>query len=388
MPRRPAQLTQPFRWRLGGCLVLCLGCSAGSPSSGSPTTGSPDTAGAKSGDVATAATDTAQARPGRKGRVARSQMRSYAQLLTSMDTEIRELKALHRRDGGWLSLARVGRAQLERARLTGDFVDYAEAGATFERAMKLAPPGSGPVLDQAEYALAVHDLPAAESWLQAFDARPLRTPKQAQRAQQLRWDLTLAQKGKGAAKLFQPDGPSKAGTKDSKSGSAPASNELLSRRRAFARELRVGLAQREAGRFDAATAAFERAKELGDGIDTRTRAWIDLQIGLTHLERGDYPAADEAYAAAERHLEGWWLVIEHRAEVAALMGDRRRAENLYRKVLTLSEKPEFARALAELSSDEAERATLLDKANRWAADDAKVLPTAAQAHAHATDRLP
>ena len=106
--------------------------------------------------------------------------------------------------------------------------------------------------------------------------------------------------------------------------------------------------------------AFRYHHEVGDDAramaileqirdpDPQLAAWIELQRGLSSLDRGDLPAAMRHYDRASRHVAGWWLIEEHRAEVLAATGRRDEADALYRRAVAESDSPELKHAWADV----------------------------------------
>lgn len=105
------------------------------------------------------------------------------------------------------------------------------------------------------------------------------------------------------------------------------------------------------GQVELAKRLYKDAADRLSAKQMRQYAWINLQLGLLELSQKKYQKALEYYQTADRAYSGYWLIQEHMAEVLALMGKKKKAIALYRKVLSSTWTPELLLALAKLIPD-------------------------------------
>ena len=97
-----------------------------------------------------------------------------------------------------------------------------------------------------------------------------------------------------------------------------------------------------ADRLYAEAQAELTAKEM------RAYAWVELQRGLLHFNRGRHEQALAHYRRADRAYSGYWLAHEHIAEVLAARGEFPDAISLYRRVVERSPRPETWQTMGDL----------------------------------------
>ena len=113
-------------------------------------------------------------------------------------------------------------------------------------------------------------------------------------------------------------------------------------------------------------------------------AWLDLIQAIMDLDRGRYDDALAHLDEADKDLEGYWLVDEHRAEITALKGDTKTAETMYREIIERTNNPEFMDALASIlaDTDRAEESKQwIDKATERYEEQLELYPEASYGHA-------
>ena len=284
--------------------------------------------------------------PGRKliwRRASASAAQGYAAELARLDSKVRWLdqQAAAQRTTSWMAQADAAAAHTERARLTGNYDDYAAAEQLLEQAFRLAPAGAGPHLERASLHFTLHRLGGVEADLAAVERAVL------------------------------VDDPTRAALCGLRADVALQRGESEESRRGFEAALRLHpsptawsrLAQWHwtAGDYAAAAVAFRQAAAMNHDPRGSQKAWTHLQLGLMDLEAGDLAGALAHYRDADAVFPGWGLVQEHIAEVLALQGHRDVARRMYRDLIRRTQNPEFMDALAGLCREQGE----LREAERW-----------------------
>lgn len=231
----------------------------------------------------------------------------------------------------WTRRQVIAGEYIQRARLSGDLRDYARAEEHLTQGFSHAPQGSGPLLSRAGLNYTLHRLERVEADLGLAEGALLIDDNK-------RASIALLR----ANTLWQ-------------SGHYDQGRELMER----AHSLHPTPQSTLALALDAwRRADFPRAEGLLDAAegdlvvqDPTTFAWLDLQRGLMDLERGRYDQALDHYRDADAHLDGYWLVEEHIAEVLVLQGHADQALPMYLAIVERTGNPEFMDALAELQPD-------------------------------------
>jgi tetratricopeptide (TPR) repeat protein len=261
----------------------------------------------------------------------------------------------------WAHLEAVARLLRGRAGLSGRLEDYLEARDTLDRAFVVAGGTWGPLLERASLAFTLHQLPVATQNLDLAEQAVLLRPGEKEQIIALRGDVALhsGRYEEALARFVELH------ERDPHPGSA----------------FRLALYHWKTGDLD--TARRWLAHGEATATTPRERAWLALQLGLTWLDEGNLDAASAAYARADDTFPGWWLIEEHRAEVAALQGDPASAERRYRDLIARTGNPEFMDALAELvaARDPDEACALIAQAGAWYARWLTILPEATYGHA-------
>lgn len=290
----------------------------------------------------------------------------FAQVLSQTDERLAALERLAERSPeAYLPLESAAAVRLERARLTGDWNDYAAAESLLAVAFERAPEGAGPFTFRAQLDLALHRVDRVEADLARAERAVLLDDPARAAIEGLRGDLALQRGRRGeAARRY---------------GAALALHPTPQG------HSRLALLHAARGETDAAFREFAEAERRDHSGNPVTAAWYCLQRGLLELDRGAPDAALVHYRAAEERLSGWWLVEEHIAEALALTGRAAEAEARYRELVPATGEPALMEALARLLEARGETAEARELAARagalWEAR-ARRFPEAARGHAH------
>ncbi|HEV7922070.1 MAG TPA: tetratricopeptide repeat protein [Thermoanaerobaculia bacterium] len=127
---------------------------------------------------------------------------------------------------------------------------------------------------------------------------------------------------------------------------------------------------------------YVEAEGLLSAKEMRSLAWIEVQRGILHLDRGRYDAALAHFRAAGRAYPDWWLVEEHIAETLGRMGRTADAVALYRQVIAKTRNPEYVAALANIirRTDRVAAARLDAEADALYGEQVRLYPEAAGGH--------
>ncbi len=80
----------------------------------------------------------------------------------------------------------------------------------------------------------------------------------------------------------------------------------------------------------------------------QTYAWLELQRGTLHFQRGDYASARRHYNRANATYSGYWLTTERLAELDGAQGRFTKAIPAYLQLQASAPRTEWAHALADL----------------------------------------
>lgn len=306
--------------------------------------------------------------------------------LERLDRQIEAgILAAEQREDDWLTWSVISAQYVERARLSGEFEDYARADRAMARAFAIAPEGAGPFLSRAALHATLHRFDRAEDDLGAAEGAAVVLDADRARIRAMRADVAF-HRGDYALALALYDAQLAAGrsvetliprAQYAWSTADFAEAEALldeARRIAIHRGARryVCLArttmERARGRAEAALAELARCREDG----ALEAALADEEIAAVRLELGQIDAAQAAYldlAARPGGVEA----MDQLARIARARGDgaeferwRDAARGVHEARLALL--PEAARGHAlrhylELEDDPA-RAVALAEADR------------------------
>jgi tetratricopeptide (TPR) repeat protein len=265
----------------------------------------------------------------------------------------------------WLHEEGVARALVARSRLSPDYGDLTKAAETIDFAQAMAPANAGPSLTAAVIGMMTHRLDKSEAALAIEDASAV-PPEAAEQAEAagLHGDIAFYRGDMAAARAWYDDAY----------GWAPGAG-IAYRRANLAKA---------AGDFDEAIRQFQAADSPPGKGSAFQRASTALQIGAVEQARGNYAAAAEWFAVADRQFPGFWLFEAHRAQSRAVAGDIAGAIRDMRMVAEKAPSAEVMDALAMLlraDGQASESRQWAERAGAIWATRLRQLPEAAYGHA-------
>lgn len=345
-------------------VVLVLAACGGAPS--------PEPAPASAPRPESGASDAKGDAPAKAAEAAPKQQRpskrepTFAAQLAAVDRRIAgHRKVAENNPSSSLAWGRVAELYLTRARLSGDYDDYAKAEEMVAKGFEAGTKADfGPFMIRARLNYTLHRLDRIDADFERQTRLPTVDGKEVYGRDLFAANLAF-QRGQYAK-------------------AEELLVSLVDRMPAVSALSSLALYRWKAGRFDEAEALYRRALDTYDGEETEPEAWIHLQLGLMDLDRGRYDEALAHYREGEALISGYWLLEEHIAEILTLQGKTEDAKALYLAIVERTGNPEFMDALAELeqaAGRTAEADAWLSKAN--AKFEAQLLrfPEAAYGHA-------
>ena len=290
---------------------------------------------------------------------------SYADAMARTDLVITNAEAqVATASDQWLLHENVARNYVERARLSGNYDDYAAADAALKRAFAVARPGTGPHLVRAQLDFGMHRLAEAERYLTLIEGYAIPSlPDERAEILGMRGDIAFYRGDlKTAINLYQEADRTSPGTAT----------------------LRRAIYAMKTGDFERAEIYFNQTLREARLPPPQLRAYIELQRGILDLERGNWPSAENWFRKADRTFPGYWLTQAHLVQMWALRGNVAQAEQGYRKIIARSQQPDVMDALAALYRFQGDAAASRQWAKRSGEVWARRLrqwPEAAYAHA-------
>ena len=289
----------------------------------------------------------------------------YADELARIDARIAAvLTRVEAQPRGWLALEQAANLYLTRARLSGDYNDYAKAQEQVDRAFAVAGDGVGPFFTRVSLNFTLHRLDRVAEDLATIAGFPIVTDADRRALVALHADLAFAQ-GRYAEAL---QGFERA---------LAASEDVTDLSR-------LALYRWKTGDFLAAEDLYHRALVKMRSGEGEPLAWLHLQLGLMDLGRGRHDDALAHYRDAAAELDGYWLIDEHIAEILTLQGRTDEALAAYADIIRRTHSPEFMDATAAIHlaagrTEDAER--LITKAGEIYEAQLLRFPQAAYGHA-------
>lgn len=243
----------------------------------------------------------------------------------------------------WLALDKAAGLYLSRARLTGDYGDYAKAEQVLERAFAIAGEGAGPIARRIDLNFTLHRLDRVAADIERLAKKAVQLPQDARALADLRAELAF-QTGdyEAAGRGFEL---------------ALAADENVTT------QARLALYRWKTGDFADAEALYAKAIAGQRGVASEPLAWLHLQLGLMDLERGRWDDALAHYRDADAVLAGYWLIEEHIAEILTLQGETEEARARYEDIVARTGNAEFMDALAGIAEAKGDA----EAASQWAA---------------------
>ena len=253
----------------------------------------------------------------------------------SYDTELQKLSsgitqgialAAQQSDGTVIPLEVVS-LYLERARLTGNYDDYAKAQTLLASLRAKPTMSSSYCIATARLHYTLHRLKQASAALKAC-------PPAAEAGELAAMEADIAMysgRYREAENIYR---------------------SLVNQSGLTQQYVRLALLKNRMGSPAEAAALLEAAEKRYHGGLPTMLAWLRLQRGLIALDRGRLDEALALYRLASDALEGWWLVDEHIAEVLLLNGKTMEAKAIYESVVARTGAPEFMDALAAIEMRE------------------------------------
>ena len=267
--------------------------------------------------------------------------RTWAHQLAVVDRQIEAAKKnAEASPKSALVLDRVAGGYMSRARLTGDYADYAKAEEYLDRAFAIHDTGFGPFMTRAQLNYTLHRLDRVDADVERGAKLENTTAAKIAGVTMFRGKLAF-QRGRYAEAL-QAYEASIAGDESSANLSALAEYRW------------------KTGDFAAAEDLYVRADGRYHAPPTEPHAWNHLMRGLMDLDRGRYDEALVHYRDAASWLDGYWLIDEHIAEVQTLMGNTEEAKALYLDIIARTNNPEFMDAMAGILAQEGKAAEAQD----------------------------
>ncbi len=253
----------------------------------------------------------------------------FAQKLSAIDQQVQNnRKVAEIQATSWIRKESLAQSYLARAKLTGNFSDYVFAKETLDEAFAQATPKSSPKLARAALNFAIHRLPLVEADLVAAESALRVSKKERQTIRELRADVLLntGQYAQAieAFELFESKTPS------------------------VTSATRQANYYRQTADYAAAEQWLNTAEERSSSQNPHLRSWLQLQHGILDLDRGRFDDALTHYEQGLGEFSGYWLIEEHIAEIHAIQGKDKLAEEQYRDLIKRTNSPLFMSALADI----------------------------------------
>jgi tetratricopeptide (TPR) repeat protein len=297
--------------------------------------------------------------------VARAPAKQFADELAAIDTRLAGVLArAEASPKGWLVREQAAALYLARARLSGDYGDYAKAEARIEEAFRIAGDGVGPYFTRVSLDFTLHRLDRVAADLARIEQWAVLTASDRAALVAAHADLAF-QQGRYAEAL-------------------QGFERALADHEDVTNLARLALYRWKTGEFLRAEDLYHRAlARLGAGAG-EPGAWLHLQLGLMDLERGRWDEALAHYHDGAAELGGYWLIDEHIAEILTLQGKTDEALAAYADIVRRTGSPEFMDAVAAIhlaAGRPAEARPWIERAGKIYEAQLERFPEAAYGHA-------
>lgn len=294
-------------------------------------------------------------------RVAGPNAYAYEASVAQLDKEVASLRArAEAMPHSWFALELAAQKHLDRARLTGNYQDYADAEALLEQAFEISGDG-GPRMTRARLNYSLHRFDFIGADLSVLENRILLSNVQQANIVGLKADVAFYQ----------------GNYQDALEGY----HEALALTRNSTNLFRLAVYHWYTGDFELAEQFLDEANTEANNLSPRLTAFFHLHRGLFDLDRGRYDEALAHYEAADAAFGGWWLIAEHIAEIYVLQGKTKKAKAIYEDVITKTGNPEFMNALAGISDSEEEASNWTKQARTTYERQLNQFPEASYRHA-------
>ena len=264
----------------------------------------------------------------------------------------------------WSDRAAVGSLLLSRARLTGSFEDYRDAGRAFDSAFAIAAPGTGPNLERAGFNATIHRLAAMEPDLAAVERHVIPDAGELAAVLELRGDIAFYTGHYDLARAFYERSQARLPT--------------------VAADVKLANWFARMGDDERARQALDRADRRISGPQQQLHAFIELRRGVLDLDRGRWPEAEAHFRRADDMFPGWWTIEEQLATVRALRGAPDEAMAIFQRMARRDALPDAYDGIAGLYRGQGDfskaQAAAAKAGALWDARLA-ILPEAALGHA-------
>jgi tetratricopeptide (TPR) repeat protein len=251
-----------------------------------------------------------------------------------------------------------------RARLSGDWADYAKSQQQLDLAFATTPEGAGPFMGQASLDMTLHRLSALPSSLEQAEG-----------------SLNLDDSARASIEMLRAQSDL---LTDGYTVAAERIVHAMDLHATVGGHANAGRLAWITGDFDTAHAEYDNAQAMYFGVSDEPHAWFHLQRGLMDLDRGRYEDALAHYLDADTALPGYWLVHEHIAEVLWALGDIEAADAIYADVVARTGAPDLQDTYAEFLMErgrDTQAEPLLDAADVAWEQRLATFPDAAYGHA-------
>jgi tetratricopeptide (TPR) repeat protein len=251
---------------------------------------------------------------------------TYVSLLEKLDKKIVGFqKMVDSRPKSWLVRGYLIRHLNERARLTGSFKDLARTQEILDEAFSLAPKGSGPLMEAAQFNYSVHRLDKALQYLDQFKNH-----------------ISVKQQTYIAILFMRANISFHHGQYDE----AFEGYQIVTSQNAQIGLPGLATYYSKIGDFSSAKKHLQQALNQKPSPDVLHYAWLKLQLGIVAMEVGQYEDALKYLEEGDEAVNGWWLIQEHIAEVYTLLGQDSKAVSIYEEVIKNTGSPQYMDALA------------------------------------------
>jgi tetratricopeptide (TPR) repeat protein len=289
----------------------------------------------------------------------------FAAQLAALDARIEARRRAAEAEGGsWIHQEFLAVDWVERARLTGDFVDYRHADDALDAAFARAPVGGGPWLARASLDYTLHRLDRVGASLDAAERAAVILPDDQRAIRALRADVAF-HRGEYAAALALYE----AQLEDARDVAAL-----------------VAMAQYrwKTGSFDEAEVLLDEAGAASAREGGGIRAWVHLVRATMERERGRLGAAREHVRRGLAAVPGNPMLEAALADLDLREGRLIEARDAYEALVLRSADPAHMDQLARIArarGEEEEFAMWRDRARAIHEERLGTLPVAAYGHA-------